>query len=92
MTLFVSPSTSTNVVTYTNDADRVRSFFSAIVTAKGGPTGTSARLEEAIATLPYSTTETTLGDRGIERITRSPLGQFSSLLPLLFPSQKDTDK
>ncbi|MGH9927784.1 MAG: hypothetical protein ACREA9_01010 [Pyrinomonadaceae bacterium] len=85
MTSFVSSPASANVVTYTNDADRVRSFVSAIIAAKGGPTMGSERFEEAIAKLPYSVTETTFGDRGIERITRSPLGQFSSLLPLLFP-------
>jgi hypothetical protein len=87
MTYFLSSPASGNVVTYTNDGDRVRNFVSAIISAKEGPTQTPEHLEESIATLPYSSTETTLGDRGIERITRSPLGQFSTLVPLLFPQQ-----
>ena len=89
MTSFVSSAAPTNVLTYTDDADRVRSFFSAITTAKGNGNLSSDRFEEAIARLPYSVTKTTLGDHGIERATRSPLGQFSSLLPLLFPQPPD---
>lgn len=87
MTHFLSSPASGNVVTYTNDGDRVRNFVSAIISAKDGPTQTPKHLEESIAGLPYSSTETTLGDRGIERTTRSPLGQFSTLVPLLFPQQ-----
>jgi hypothetical protein len=87
MTYFLSSPASGNVVTYANDGDRVRNFVSAIISAKDGPTQTPEHLEESIARLPYSSTETTLGDRGIERITRSPLGQFSTLVPLLFPQQ-----
>jgi len=87
MTYFLSSPASGNVVTHTNDGDRVRNFFSAIISAKDGTTQTPEHLEEEIATLPYSSTETTLGERGIERITRSPLGQFSTLVPLLFPRQ-----
>ena len=87
MTYFLSSPASGNVVTYTNDGDRVRNFVSAIISTKDGTTQAPEHLEEAIATLPYSSTETTLGERGIERITRSPLGQFSTLVPLLFPQQ-----
>jgi hypothetical protein len=86
MTFFSWPS-SANVVTYTNDGERVRNFISAIMSTKDGPGKTPEHLEEAIGMLPYSSTETTLGERGIERITRSPLGQFSTLVPLLFPPQ-----
>lgn len=86
MTYFLPSPAAGNVATYTNDGDRVRNFVSAIISAKG-TTQTPEHLEEAIATLPYSSTETTLGERGIERITRSPLGQFSTLVPLLFPQQ-----
>jgi hypothetical protein len=91
MTLFASATTATNVVTYTDDSDRVRSFVSAVLTAKGESTRTG-QIEDSLAKLPYSITETMLGDRGIERTTRSPLGQFSSLLPLLFPQQPTTNK
>ncbi|MGH9875880.1 MAG: hypothetical protein ACRD9S_25795 [Pyrinomonadaceae bacterium] len=87
MTFFASSPSSANVITYTNDGERVRSFAQVIMSAKGGPTTTPEHLEEAIATLPYSSTETSLNDRGIERITRSPLGQFSTLVPLLFPQR-----
>jgi len=87
MTFFASSRASANVVTYTNDGDRVRSFISALVAAKGARTVSSERVEEAIAALPYSVTETTLEERGIARTTRSPLGQFSTLLPLLFPDR-----
>jgi len=87
MTFFASSSGSPNIVTYANDDNRVRSFISAVMVAKGAPPATSALIEEAVARLPYAVTETTLGDLGIERITRSPLGQFSTLLPLLLPEQ-----
>jgi hypothetical protein len=76
-----------NVVTYTDDSDRVRRFASTIVTAKDGGAIPLEGMESAIAVLPYSVTETTLGERGIERINRSPLGQFSSIVPLLFPEK-----
>ncbi|HEV7747022.1 MAG TPA: hypothetical protein VGO56_18640 [Pyrinomonadaceae bacterium] len=91
MTLFASRTSSNNVVTYTDDSDRVRSFIAAFLTAKGGST-TTGQLDDSIAKLPYSITETTLVDRGVERTTRSPLGQFSSLLPLLFPQQPRANK
>jgi hypothetical protein len=87
MTFFHSSPASGTVVTYTDDGDRVRSFISAILLAKDLQTQTPERLDEAIETLPYSSTETTLGERGLERTTRSPLGQFSTLVPLLFPQQ-----
>ena len=91
MTLFSSARSATNVVTYTDDAERVRSFISAVITAKGASVRTG-EIEDSLTKLPYSITETTLGDRGIERITRSPLGQFSSLLPVLFPQQPGPNK
>jgi len=87
MSFFSSSSNSANVVTYTNDEGRVRSFFVTFMAAKGAPPVASTRIDGAIGGLPYSVTETTLGDSGLERTTRSPLGQFSTLLPLLFPDQ-----
>ncbi len=76
-----------NVVTYTNDESRVRSFFATLVSAKGGPAPAATNIDAAISGLPYSVTESTLGGQGFERTTRSPLGQFSTLLPLLIPEQ-----
>ena len=87
MTFFASSLGSPNIITYTNDDNRVRSFISAVMVATSAPPATSGRIEEAVDRLPYSVTETTLSDLGIERITRSPLGQFSTLLPLLVPEQ-----
>lgn len=89
MTFFASSSTAAKVVTYTDDSDRVRRFASTIVANKGGGVVSSERMEAAIALLPYSVTETTLGERGLERINRSPLGQFSSIVPLLFPEKPE---
>jgi hypothetical protein len=87
ITFFGPSSRSANVVTYTDDSDRVRKFASTIVAAKGVGAIHLERMESAITLLPYSVTETTLGERGIERINRSPLGQFSSIVPLLFPEK-----
>jgi len=87
MTFFASSPSAANVVTYTNDSDRVRRFASTIGASKDAGGVSSERTEAAIALLPYSVTETTLGERGIERINRSPLGQFSSIVPLLFPEK-----
>ncbi len=75
------------VLTVANDTDRVREFVSIVATATGASTGWSDQSEYLLRSLPYSTTETTLEERGIERITRSPLGQFSTLLPLVFPTR-----
>jgi hypothetical protein len=87
ITFFAPSPENANVVTYTDDSDRVRRFASTIVSAKDGGAIPLERMESAIALLPYSVTETTLGERGIERINRSPLGQFSSIVPLLFPEK-----
>lgn len=87
MTFFGPSPATANVITYTDDGNRVRSFISAIIAAKGAPPVTSLRIEEVVAGLPFSVTETILGDLGIERTTRSPLGQFSTVLPFLVPEQ-----
>lgn len=84
---FVPLTGSANIVTYTNDADRVRNFIEAISRAKGSSLkrGGTLDLNLMIDEIPYCATETTLGDNGLERKTRSSFGQFSTLLPLLFP-------
>jgi hypothetical protein len=87
LTFFARSSSFANVVTYTDDGNRVRNFVSAVIATKGAPPVAPRRIEEAVAGLPFSVTETTLDDRGIERITRSPLGQFSTFLPLLVPEE-----
>jgi hypothetical protein len=86
---FVPFSSSANILTYTNDVERVGNFLSTIAGAKGvfpNPKGTTG-LDQAFAELPYSATETSLGDHGLERRTRSSFGQFSTLVPLLYSDQ-----
>jgi len=92
ITFFVPLSSSANIVTYTDDTDRIASFISAIVAAKGAPSVLSGPVEPMVAKLPFSATETTLGEQGLERVTRSPLGQFSTLLPLLIPEKSSLMK
>jgi hypothetical protein len=87
ISFFLPSSSSANIVTYSKDSDRVRSFISTIIAIRGATTVSPERIEEALASLPYSITETSMSDTGIERITRSPLGQFSTVLPLLVPEQ-----
>src|SRR6185437_10589577 len=48
MTFFLSSPISGNVVTYTDDGDRVRSFISAISSAKDGPAVTPEDMDKAI--------------------------------------------
>lgn len=88
LTFFVAFTSHANIVTYADDIDRVRSFVSAIRAAKGAPTIATARVDEMLNALPYAATETSLGGRGLERTTFSPLGQFSTLLPLLIPADR----
>jgi hypothetical protein len=92
VTFFASPHATDNIVTYTYDGDRVRSFILALIAAKGTQPPPFMRLDESLAALPYSVTETSLDDRGIERSTRSPLGQFSTLLSLLVPEKPEPVK
>ena len=74
------------ILTYTDDRDRVRRFLEAVQPAEVS-VNQSASTELALIKLPYAATQTRLNDSGIERVTRSPLGQFSSLLPLLIPER-----
>jgi hypothetical protein len=85
-------STSACVLTYSNDTERVRAFVASIVAASGGRPLWSDKAERELRLLPYSTTETSLGEQGIVRVTRSSLGQFSSLLPLVLPEQKASNE
>lgn len=91
ITFFIPAASRANIVTYTDDSDRVRNFVSAIVAAKDTKADL-AKLDSLLAGLPYSATESTLGEQGIERVTKSPLGQFSTLLPLLFPEAANFKK
>ena len=88
ITFFAPFSSAANIVTYANDSDRARRFVVAANAAKGGKPISVNQMDQLVAALPYSATQTTLGERGLERRTRSPLGQFSTLLPLLIPEQR----
>lgn len=79
------------IFTYTNDTERVRTFVSSIVAASGRTPIWSDKNEQELKSLPYSTTETSLGEHGFVRVTRSSLGQFSSLLPLVLPEKKPSN-
>jgi hypothetical protein len=87
MKSFASPDKAAPIVTFANDADRVRRFALTVISAKRAESISGQQLEQLIATLPFSVTETTLGEQGIERVTRSPLGQFSSIVTALFPEK-----
>jgi hypothetical protein len=84
---FLGRSNPASVVTYTRETDRVTEFVKAISRASGGTIAAreATELSRKIEQLPYSATETTLGNQGLERKTRSSFGQFSTLVPLLFP-------
>ena len=83
-----SLSSSTPLVTYTNEAMSLQNLLFAIRRASTGNDtfGAGSEVDRAISSLPYSATETMLGEQGIERRTRSSLGQFSTLITLLLPA------
>jgi hypothetical protein len=86
LTRFIPRSISAGSITYANESERVRMFLSAIAQLLDSqPVSATPQLERTIAELPYSATETTLGDQGLERTTRSSFGQFSTLIGLLAP-------
>jgi hypothetical protein len=84
-------SASSPVVTYTDDSDRVRSFFSAFAKANNNhpSAATLDQMDQAIGRLPYAVTETNIESDGLIRRTRSPLGQFSTFVAYLFPEKPD---
>ena len=88
ITFFAPLSNPSPILTYADDSDRVRRFLSTIMAANGTPAEELVNLEPAIAKLPYSATETRIVGQGLERTTRSPLGQFSTLLPLVIPDER----
>ncbi|MGH9961282.1 MAG: hypothetical protein ACREBC_29845, partial [Pyrinomonadaceae bacterium] len=77
------------IVTYAKDVERILTFARTISRASGSSAtlSNSTDLRQKIEQLPYATTETIVTDQGFERRTRSALGQFSSLAPLLLPDQ-----
>jgi hypothetical protein len=80
---FYSSGDAASITTYASDQERLRAFASSFISP--GVTNVD-QLDQAISGLPYSVTETTLDDQGISRVTRSPLGQFASILSLVVPA------
>ena len=85
ITHFVESGSLGHVVTYTNDVDRVRDCMTAVMRAYQREI--SPELDARFNRLPYAVTQTTLTQRGLTRITRSPLGQFSTIISLLVPKE-----
>lgn len=92
MKFFASPDKSACITTYANDAERVRRFALTVITARRAESVSAQQIDEVTNALPFSVTETILTDQGIERITRSPLGQFSSIVTSLFPEKVSAGK
>ena len=85
ITHFAGSPALSSVVTYTNDDDRVRACIVSILSVSGGEL--SSALDSRIASLPYAATDTSLSEEGLTRITRSSMGQFSTIIPLLIPER-----
>jgi hypothetical protein len=71
---------------YGDDSLRVRNFFLAVATGLNAKLNLpdNAAVDGALSKLPMHITETTLSNDGLDRQTRSPLGQFGTLATLLF--------
>jgi hypothetical protein len=80
-----APSSTATIVTFTNDEPRLNSVISVLSALKGrtATTEKAEALRAAIKNASFAATETTLTAMGIQRTTRSALGQFSTLLSLL---------
>lgn len=83
---FLGKQPTSSVVTYSDDSSRVANFIAALARAQN----TTSKINDATGLqqhirLPYSVTETSLSENGLERRTRSPFGQFSAVVPLIFP-------
>ncbi|HXM34347.1 MAG TPA: hypothetical protein VN920_04125, partial [Pyrinomonadaceae bacterium] len=78
-----------NVVTYAQDSERVRGLITTLGRIRNSNSSVvpSGDVERAIKQLRYAVTETKLDNYGLERRTRSPLGQFSAFVSLLAPDQ-----
>ena len=77
---------SSNIVTYSKDTPRIRNFIAGLTRAQGKSTVPEpTKLDQTIGEFPYALTQTSLNETGLDRKTRSAFGQFSALVPLLFP-------
>jgi len=83
------PNENAVTITYANDSTRVSSFVSTINLLRGHGLSDeqSVAVMNATKASSFSITESRLHDGAIERTTRSPFGQLSTLMSLL---QSDT--
>jgi hypothetical protein len=79
---FEKPSTAT-IVTFSQDHERTKSFLTTLKTLRSDTV--SPEIDRAIDGLAYAVTESSLGDTGIERRTRSDFGQLGFLISFLAP-------
>ncbi len=79
------------ITTYAADAQRVNGFIATLAALRGTPLSAEqrAKLNAETEGSVYSITETSLTPIGIERRTRSPFGQVSTLASLLQTESKD---
>jgi hypothetical protein len=87
---FEKPSTAI-IITFAKDGERARALLASLAAIKGAQLNASASLEQTIEGLPYAVTETTLGDGGFEKRTRSDFGQFGFLISYLAPKTGQTN-
>ena len=82
---------SAAILTYANDELRLRNFILTLLKFQGRRLTAEelARLHETLGDYTFSSTETRLGEDGIERKTRSAFGQFSTFVSLLRPENAD---
>ena len=83
------PDENSVTITYADDSARVSSFISTINLLRGNRLSDeqSAAVMNATKASSFSITESRLDEHGIQRTTRSPFGQMSTLMSLL---QSDT--
>lgn len=87
VTLFARSTTQAGMMTYSDDSERASRFLASILQLgqRLPAVEDRARINQLLAQLPFSATETTLTDHGFERQTRSSFGLFGVLVPLLRP-------
>jgi hypothetical protein len=78
---------SAAILTFANDEVRLNNFIVTLMQLQGRQLSNDelATLRNTIQTARYSATETRLNNLGVERITQSGFGQFSTFIPLLQP-------
>ncbi|HEY5886034.1 MAG TPA: hypothetical protein VIT88_15205 [Pyrinomonadaceae bacterium] len=86
---FAEPTNRAHVLTYTDDSERVKRCMTAIMRTYQRE---RRQLNTDMAALPYAVTQTVVTQEGLTRITRSPLGQFSAIIPLLIPENDPSER